>query len=86
VLAEDFARAQLVLGADFLSYWLDSPASGPKHGTEQALRISSEFSLQLSEADQHDLRESLLMRLAEEFPDHPLVHQELENRRQLEAN
>jgi hypothetical protein len=81
VLAEDFARAQLVLGADFLLYWLDSPAPGPKPGTEQALRISSELLLQLSEADQHDLRTSLFKRLAEAFPDHPVVREELENQR-----
>jgi hypothetical protein len=78
-LAEDFARAQLVLGGDFLLYWLESGPSARDGDNARAVRIGLELALQASEADQYDLRELLVARLAETFPNDPEVREAMKD-------
>ena len=76
-LARRLADVEVIAAAlDAFLYWLDgiAPGAGPDEGVDLGLNLS----LCLSESDAYELRGALLRRLADVYPGHPRLAEELE--------
>jgi hypothetical protein len=75
-LAQELSDAEVVGPAvDMFLYWIDgvTPGSGPPSAVDVGLGLA----LSLSEADQHELQEVVLRRLAAVYPEHADVQERL---------